>query len=366
MAQQTLEVGLPIHTSVSTNIDEVELSKQTFLKLYLEPKTASVAEDFRLIELKDVPPGPTVPPPMVIYFQPISIQDTFSNSVVESFLSQSVKVFAHAGQAMQMMGANAEQLFKNLQEKAHLTTESNSQIANFFKKAANYIVESLEGYRFDFPKVWQDSSMELTKEIRIYLRANPENDDDYKTHIIDPLKHLLKYVLPQPAVDDKQNNVLLNDHYKWPYFCSVNAPGLFSLPEAMVTNMVIDKGLGTVFGYNNRPGEVEVTIQFTPIRNVMINDDKVGSPMAYTLTKYLNNLTDKKDASFTSMNYNISTDATSTNNIIGSDLPTSNVTDEIQEQYDKLVETLSETFAEQLGESETNSAQIESFFSGLV
>jgi len=340
---QILEIGLPIETSPSPNIDEVEISKNSFLKLYLKPKTATISTDFRLIKLIDAPPGPTVPPPMVIYFQPVSIQDTFSNSVVESFLSQSVKVFANAGQVMQMAGAKGEDLIKQFQQQFNLTEPSNKSYVNMLKKAANYIVESLEGYRFDFPKVWQDSSMELTKEIRIYLRANPENESDYQRKILEPLRQLLKYVLPQPAIDKKTNQgqqtqeVLINDHYKWPYFCSVNAHGLFTLPEAMVTNMIIDKGLGTVFGYNNRPGEIEVTIQFTPIRNVMINDDGVGSPMSYTLTKYISNLREKKDVNYSTTNYTFSTTPVK---IEGSELPMKEIDALLEERYRNLSEAL--------------------------
>ena len=295
----TLTVGLPPVGPSSGPIDEREVSKQNLLLAYIYPMKPKQVNDFRLFTLVPAPEGGQHPKHMKIYFSPTTIQDTFSNLLTENFMSQILRTSEKLGQVAQTMGYDSNDI-KHMFEKGDQLAGSyvpfyntmKNMVGEKFRSGVHKVTDALSaaaaGERFDFPKMWQDSQMEVAKDIQFKLYcSNPSDDGEFYKSIVKPLENILKFVLPMADGDD---------HYKWPDFCKVKAPGLFYLPEAMVTNVVINKGEGINFGSNNRPNVVDVTMQVTAIRNVMVNDYAGGmnTKLRFKLTDYVNGLQEQK------------------------------------------------------------------------
>jgi len=251
------------------------------------PMKPRLEASFRLFRLEPVNPDlvPDAPKPMIVYFSPTTIQETYTNELTENFLAEILRYSGRLGQISQMLGIKPEDILQGVG--GLLGSFVNITGSQALSRIGQAIAATLTGTRFDLPKVWADSRAEVTKELRIRLHCNsPGNDTEYRKYIVEPLVNILKFVLPICTVAE---------HYRWPYFCKAEAPGLFTLPEAMVTNVTVDKGISVLFGANNRPAEVEVTMQITSVRNVMVNDaSQTQTDIVYKLSDYEKNLLDKK------------------------------------------------------------------------
>ena len=281
-----LEIGLPPTTKTS-NIDESKIAREHLLMAKIFPMKPKLEASFRLFRLEPVNPDltPDAPKPMIVYFSPTTIQETYTNELTENFLAEILRYSGRLGQITQMLGLKPEDILQSLGGLVgSFAGAAGTQALN---KISQAIVATLSGTRYDLPKVWADSRAEVTKELRVRLHCNsPSNDNEYRKYIVKPLVNILKFVLPICTVAE---------HYRWPYFCKVEAPGLFILPEAMVTNVTVDKGVSVLFGTNNRPVEVEVTIQISSVRNVMVNDtSQTQTDVVYKLSEYERNLLNKK------------------------------------------------------------------------
>ena len=152
--------------------------------------------------------------------------------------------------------------------------------------AATWAGKLLAGQRIDFPAVWKNSVFQPTYGITVKLyNPNPGSDESTHQYILGPLTAILLLALPYG----------MDETYSWPFFCKVDAPGLFTLPAAGITNITVTKGgdQGLV-AFNQRLGAVDIRIEFQNLFTTML----MGSPQGYdkrpTLKGYLNNLIGKK------------------------------------------------------------------------
>jgi hypothetical protein len=125
----------------------------------------------------------------------------------------------------------------------------------------------------------------LSYTIKTSLRCTSANDDEsYLKNIVDPIFQLLRYVLPRS---------IGHGFYQWPYFCSVKAPGLFYLPKAMISNLVIERGPGGLFTMQtprhkyNRPNFVSVEITFTSLYDFVGQQGINGQKPEQGLVEYI-------------------------------------------------------------------------------
>ena len=148
--------------------------------------------------------------------------------------------------------------------------------------AASWAGKLLAGQRIDFPAVWKNSVFQPTYGITIKL-YNPNPGDNESTHkyILGPLTAILLLALPYG----------MSETYSWPFFCKVNAPGLFTLPAAGISNITITKGgdQGLV-AFNQRLGAVDVRIDFQNLFTTMLMGQVTGYDKRPSLKNYLENL----------------------------------------------------------------------------
>jgi hypothetical protein len=199
-------------------------------------------------------------PALLIYFIPeSSFSETFTNNLQDSFLAEFQPMGAKIGQTLQMLGVNPS----SLQGEMSSLLQSVPEVGETASSLTQSLIPFMTGLPYQWPKIWTGSSSPLSYTIKTQLHCtSPNDDDDYLKNIVDPIFQLLRYVLPRS---------IGNGFYQWPYFCSVEAPGLFYLPKAMISNLVIERGPGGIFTMQtpthkyNRPSIVNIEITFTSL-----------------------------------------------------------------------------------------------------
>lgn len=323
----TLTLGIP-PLGYSSIQEEPIVARDSLLMVKLRPMKPKAVHDFRLFTLTPASGG-AAPRKMKIYFSPTNIQDTFSNQITDNFLSQMLRASNKLGQVAQMFGYDGKDISNGASKIANSMLPdfiTKSSLGAASKKLMNTAAQYIAGERFEFPKVWEDSQADITKEIQFKLYCtNPDDDGEYMKAIVHPLEEILKYVLPVQTEDA---------HYKWPYFCKAEAPGLFEVPEGIITSIVVNKGEGINFGSNNRPNIVDVTLTISAIKTVMTNDKEVTAVSKFSLSHYINNLSQKKTVGETvsgSVPSPVGDVKTSTPKI-----PPTNVSNEQRDSYNRL------------------------------
>ena len=285
-------IGLPpINTYYTNYIDEKELAKKTrpYVDIFpKEPKRIDPVKAYKIFELRKAS-GPT----LRVYFDPnTSFTESFQNIITDHFLSSIIRPAEKAIQLVQSLGG--EKGVADLINKIEKSSLIGSTIIGGLKtiggmlpqRVTNLLQDIAYGYKYDFPKVWQDSSFNMQHTINTTLYCdNPDDDGAYQKSIVRPIQLLLKYVLPRVTSTS-------HDKYEWPYFCEAKAPGVFHLPEAIITDITIEKGAHNSLSYVGRPSIVDVRITFTPIHTVMVQGK--GADFSYTLDKYVSDLKSKK------------------------------------------------------------------------
>jgi hypothetical protein len=225
-------------------------------------------------------------PPLLVYFIPEnSFSETFSNNLQDSFLAEFQPTASKIGQTLQMIGVNPTNVEGQLLDEAKSLFGGEEGLIG---KLGGSIIPFMAGLPFQWPKIWTGSAGALSYTIKTILHCTSPNDDsDYLNKIVIPLFQLLRYVLPRS---------IGNGFYQWPYFCSVSAPGLFNLPKAMISNLVIERGPGGVFTMQtpqhkyNRPSIVNIEITFTSIYDFVGQQGSKGQVPEFGMVQYISGI----------------------------------------------------------------------------
>lgn len=241
--------------------------------------------------------------------------ETFSNEYGDTFLSKIGDVVSEAaGDISQMTGGRtAGAIYNNITSEFQKSSSGTLQTLGGFMQgaeegakgimdalksaagksggvltgASDWAGKLLAGQRVDFPSVWKNSGFQPSYSINLKLyNPNPGNDEATEKYIIGPLTAILLLTLPYGD----------GESYSWPFFCRVDAPGLFSLPAAGISNITITKGGDQqLISYRQSLGEVDVRVDFQSLFSTMVTgyyDPKTSSRLC--LSTYLDNLRKRK------------------------------------------------------------------------
>lgn len=245
-----------------------------------------------------------------------SISESFSNDYGDSFLSKFANVASEGiSEARQILGAsNFDELQKKGQAVAKnivskVAGDTIGGFADSIFSGANNILDSgqeflknlmgskagenlLIGNRLDLPLLWKGSSstFDYNFSIRLY-NPNPSSDSAHEKYIVGPLVALLLFCMP------RSNDGVT---YKWPFYCTINAPGMFKINHGCIKDISITKGGdGGVFTYSQRPTIIDIKISVTELfsTRVALEEDGVNDVKIPTLHNYIESLREKKPIS---------------------------------------------------------------------
>jgi len=251
-------------------------------------------------------------PGLKVAFIPDNLpSETFGNDYGQTFLAKFADVVGDTvGDIAQMSGGrSATDMIK--QSISFLQNSTNSILKGVggfaedaydiagkageeMKKSSNAAIRSipavmnslLAGQRVDFPQVWKNSSFGCQYSLTVKLyNAFPGNKKAHERNIVAPLGALLCLMLPQGW----------DSAYSYPFFCQVNARGLFYLPAAGISAIAVSKGGEfSSIAYNQRISCIDVRIDFADLFSTMVVYDPAHTSQRNDfrprLDTYLNNL----------------------------------------------------------------------------
>lgn len=205
------------------------------------------------------------------------------NNLTSSFQQSSSETLKMLGGLMQGAGEGAKGIMEGLNQ----ATTNMGKDAGVLTGAANWAGKLLAGQRVDFPSVWKNSGFQPSYSVNVKLfNPYPGSDEATEKYIIGPLTAILLLMLPYGD----------GESYSWPFFCRVDAPGIFSLPSAGISGVSVTKGGdGTQVSYRQALGQVDVKIDFQSLFSTMVTgsyDPKTSSRLC--LERYLDNLRARK------------------------------------------------------------------------
>jgi len=328
-----LSIGLPPPAKVQGDMKPYEdLTKASFFQIDIAPKRPKVGESIQLFTLESafgdystrymqilqdvaaeigvdatVPPISKVTRIYAIVDTPVSEQ--FTSQYDESFISKITNVagggiaeirqilgFRSAkdiekalGKMQEQLGKGGvgEQLLSHVVGGAKRTTETVRKTIEGLG-GGPFVTNLLLGHKIEFPKVWRDSNYapSYTFTVRLY-NTNPGSSLSTFKHIIAPLCALLLYVVPY----SKDGYT-----YDWPFFCSADAPGLFSIKYGAITDLSVIKGGDTVsFGFTQVPAIVDLRLTITDLFSTMLGGRSVVKQT--NIVDYLSSLGRTRDIS---------------------------------------------------------------------
>ena len=125
------------------------------------------------------------------------------------------------------------------------------------------LVHLASGSKVDFPQIWRGSgfSTNYSFTLRLY-NPYPKDDTAYMKFIVDPIVHMLTFMLP---ISDS------NFTFGFPLMCRFKCPGLAGLEAAYISNMdIIKGGESNDISYGQRPGTVDIRFSIQPLYNTMV------------------------------------------------------------------------------------------------
>lgn len=241
--------------------------------------------------------------------------ETFTNEFGQTFIAQMANVVSDAaGDLAQMSGgATASQtaqsildMMKNAggiiggvgqgaqgvyNEIAKMGTAMGQSSNKFLQRVPQVVNKLLGGQKVDFPQVWKNSTYAPTYGITIKLYClDTATTMHFERLIVGPLTALLALALPQGQAET----------YKYPFFCKVDSPGLFSLPAAGITSITVNKGGdGGLVGYNRRIGMIDIRMEFVDLFTTLLMQDtrekNASNDNRTNLKLYLNQLRSSRE-----------------------------------------------------------------------
>jgi soluble lytic murein transglycosylase-like protein len=298
---QFLEVGTPPFYLTPNSLTgaamipgqtELSLIQYGLVNVDFIPMLPDFELSFNLFKLRPATSSDNPPRKMRVWTNPreLAVSESFSNNLTDSFLQSLIQRMEPIGQFAQMFSNESGvtgTMLSMMKNMAGASMNAIPLVGPTLSQGASILIG---GRRVLFPKIWSDSGLMMSYTLPIYLICtDPGNDVLYKETILDPLELILKYVLPRSSMS-KDSAV-----YEWPFFVYAESPGLFFLPEAMITNVQIDKNYSDAISFLNRPNQLKIEITITNIREVMPQKNGATIPsVALNLDTYMSNLQSKK------------------------------------------------------------------------
>lgn len=188
------------------------------------------------------------------------INDSFSNSSMESQLVSKVNSFSDVGKEIAfLLGSQAgvkfdltnNELLNEAQQGIEDLADKYLKGNQLFKNLSDEFTTIVSGGKLIFPELWEDSSFNRSFDINIKLRSPDADVLSWYLNIYVPMCFLICFVAPQ------QKN-------KWgyytPFLVRASYKGLFNIDMGLVTELSFGKGQEGFWTIDGLPTVVDVSI----------------------------------------------------------------------------------------------------------
>lgn len=197
------------------------------------------------------------------------ITDSFSNTTGESMLDTGLnKLSDIAKEVGFLLGATAGLKFNAMEDENYQETfEGLSKIIGSYSNPSN-IIERLKhgaitvagGGELIFPEIWKDSTYSKSYDVTIRLNSPDGDTESIYRNILVPLWHLIGLSLPlQMGINGFKSPFLIQAFYK----------GLINCEMGIVTGLSIRKGAEGSWNIDGLPTEVEVSLSFKDLYQIL-------------------------------------------------------------------------------------------------
>lgn len=202
-----------------------------------------------------------------------SVSEDFDNSIGESSLASSVNGISDLGRELNFLtgysssalnqdwfSQNADTL-ENI-ENINQEIESILGKGNFLSNLTKHLNTVASGGRLIFPKIWTDSGVGRSFNVKIKLVAPDCNKLSVYLNILVPLFHLIGLVAPQ-TIPSNPNG------YTAPFIVRAMYKSFFNVDMGIITSMSIDRGGNCMWTVDGLPTSVEVSLTIKDLYETM-------------------------------------------------------------------------------------------------
>lgn len=191
-----------------------------------------------------------------------SVSESFDSQTTESSLASTVNGISDLGRELNFLTGYSGSLMNSdwLAEHADVATNIenvNNMIndvlgkGNFLSNLTKHLSTVASGGRLIFPKIWSDSSMSKTYNVKIKLVSPDANKLSIFLNVLVPLFHLIGLVAPQSIVSNPNG-------YTSPFIVRAMYKSFFNVDMGIITSMSIDKGGNCGWTVDGLPTSIEV------------------------------------------------------------------------------------------------------------
>lgn len=202
-----------------------------------------------------------------------SVSEDFGNSVGESSLANSVNGVSDLARELNFLtGYSSAAMDKDwfsqnadtLENIENINQEINNILGkgNFLSNLTKHLNTVASGGRLIFPKIWTDSDMSRSFNVKIKLVAPDCNKLSVYLNILVPLFHLIGLVAPQ-TIPSNPNG------YTAPFIVRAMYKSFFNVDMGIITSMSVDRGGNCMWTVDGLPTSVEVTMTIKDLYEVM-------------------------------------------------------------------------------------------------
>ena len=191
-----------------------------------------------------------------------SVSESFDSQTTESSLASTVNGISDLGRELNFLTGYSGSLMNSdwLSEHADIATNIenvNNMIndvlgkGNFLSNLTKHLSTVASGGRLIFPKIWSDSSMSKTYNVKVKLVSPDANKLSIFLNVLVPLFHLIGLVAPQSIASNPNG-------YTSPFIVRAMYKSFFNVDMGIITSMSIDKGGNCGWTVDGLPTSIEV------------------------------------------------------------------------------------------------------------
>ena len=202
-----------------------------------------------------------------------SVSEDFGNSIGESSLASSVNGISDLGRELNFLtGYSSAAMDKDWFSQNADTLENieniNQEIenilgkGNFLTNLTKHLNTVASGGRLIFPKIWTDSDVGRSFNVKIKLVAPDCNKLSVYLNILVPLFHLIGLVAPQ-TIPSNPNG------YTAPFIVRAMYKSFFNVDMGIITSMSVERGGNCMWTVDGLPTSVEVSLTIKDLYEAM-------------------------------------------------------------------------------------------------
>lgn len=203
----------------------------------------------------------------------VSVSEDFGNSLGESSLASSVNGISDLGREMRFLtGYSSEALdqdwFKQNADTLENIENINDEIerilgkGNFLTNLTKHLNTVANGGRLIFPKIWTDSDIGRSFNVKIKLNAPDCSKLSVFLNVLVPLFHLIGLVAPQ-TIPSNPNG------YTNPFIVRAMYKSFFNVDMGIITSMSVERGGNCMWTVDGLPTSVEVSMTIKDLYEVL-------------------------------------------------------------------------------------------------